>query len=158
MNSTSPCATLIERYMSTCGLRFFRGQHDGEYFFVANSNPRLHVHLEVSPSFGDVVIIRVTPASFYPVANRPWLTRFADTWNQQNREVTAIVHSSSDPQRTGVVARRSQWIREGTSLEDFASFVDRTVTAAIDLFAELTPIVELPCRLPGEHQLLRNAS
>ena len=158
MNSASPCATLIERYMSTSGLRFFRGQHDGEYFFVANAHPRLHVHLEVSPSFGDVVIIRVTPASFYPVADRPWLTRFADTWNQQNREVTAILHGSSDPQRIGVVARRSQWIRESMSLEDFASFVDRAVTAAIDLFAEVTPVVELPSRFQDEQPLLRDAS
>jgi hypothetical protein len=157
MNSASPCANLIERYMSTCGLRFFRGQHDGEYFFVANSYPRLHVHLEVSPSFGDVVIIRVTPASFYPVADRPCLTRFADTWNQQNREVTAIVHGSCDPKRVGVVARRSRWIGESMSLEDFASFVDRTVTAAIDLFAELTLVVELPSRFQGEQPLLRDA-
>ena len=152
------CANLIERYMSTCGLRFFRGQHDGEYFFVVNAHQRLHVHLEVSPSFSDVVTIRVTPASFYSVANRPWLTRFADTWNQQNRAVTAIVHSSSDPQRTGVVARRSQWIGESMTFEDFASFVDGTVTAAIDLFAEVTPVIELPCRFQAEQPLLRNAS
>jgi len=157
MNSASPWANLIERYMSTCGLRFFQGQHDGEYFFVANSCPRLHVHLEVSPSFGDVVIIRVTPASFYPVADRPWLTRSADTWNRQNREVTAIVHGSSDPQRIGVVARRSQWIAESMSLEDFASFVDRTFSAAIDLFAELTRVVELPSRFQVEQPLLRDA-
>jgi hypothetical protein len=155
MNSTSPCANLIERYMSNSGLRFFRGQHDGEYFFVANSDPRLHVHLEVSPSFGDAVIIRVTPASFYPVADRPWLTRFADAWNHQNREVTAILHGSSDPQRIGVVARRSQWIRESMSLEDLGSFVDRTVTAAIEFFAEL--VVELPSRFQVEQPLLRNA-
>jgi hypothetical protein len=152
------CATLIERYMSTCGLRFFRGQHDGEYFFVVNADKRLHVHLEVSPSFSDVLTIRVTPASFYPVSNRPWLTQFADTWNEQNREVTAIVHGSSDPQRVGVVARRSQWIREGMSLEDFAAIVDHTLTAAIDLFAEVTPVVELPCRFQAEQPVLRNAS
>jgi hypothetical protein len=145
MTSESHCANLIERYMCTCGLRFFRGQHDGEYFFVANAHPRrLHVHLEISPSFGDVLIIRVTPACFFPVADRPWLTHFADTWNQQNREVTAIVHGSSDPQRIGVSARRSQWIRESISFEDFACFADRTIAAAIDLFAELTPVVELP--------------
>jgi hypothetical protein len=157
MNSTSPCASLIERYMSSCGLRFFRGHHDGEYFFVTNAHQRLHVHLEVSPSFGDVVSIRVTPAAFYPIADRPWLTRFADTWNQQNREVTAIVHGSSDPQRIGVVARRSQWIRESMSLEDFASFVDRTIAAAIDLFAELTPVIELPAGFQVEQPLLRDA-
>jgi hypothetical protein len=69
---------------------------------------------------------------------------FADTWNQQNREVTAVVHTSSDPQRIGVVARRSQWIRAGVSMDDFASFVDRILADAIDLFAQLSPPIELP--------------
>src|SRR5262249_6582866 len=138
MTSESLWANLIERYLGTCGLRFFRGEFDGEYFGVANSHPRrLHVDLEISPSFDDVLIIQVTPAWFFPVADRPWLTHFADTWNQQNREVTAIVHGSSDPHRIGVLARRSQWIRESIAFEDFASFADRTIAAAIDLFAEL---------------------
>ncbi len=145
MTNESLCANLIERYMSTCGLRFLRGEHNGEYFCVANAHPgRLHVHLEISPSFGDVLIISVSPGRFLPVADRPWLTHFADTWNQQNRGVTAIVHGSSDPKRIGVSARSSQWIREGISFEKFASFVDRTIGAAIDLFAELKAAVELP--------------
>jgi hypothetical protein len=155
MTSESPCANLIGRYVRACGLRFLRGEHDGEYFCVVNAHPgRLHVHLEISTTFGDVLIIRVTPASFFPVGDRPWLTHFADTWNQQNREVTAIVHDSSDPQRIGVAARRSQWIRENISFEDFASFADRTIAAAIDLFAELTSVVELPS--PAQ-PLLRDA-
>jgi hypothetical protein len=145
MTSESLCAKLIERYLSTCGLRFLRGDRDGEYFCVADADGRrLHVHLGISPSFGDVLIIQVACAGSFTVADRPWLTHFADTWNRQNRKVTAIVHGCSDPQRVGVVARRSQWIREDISFEDFASFVDRTITAAVDLFAELTAVVELP--------------
>jgi len=140
-------------------MRFFRGQHDGEYFFVANAHPRrLHVHLEVSPSFGDVLNVRVAPACFFPVTDRPWLTQFADTWNQQHSEVTAIVHDSSDPARVGVSASRSHWIREDISLEDFAALADRTIAAAIDLFADLTPVVELPPRFQEAQPLLRNAS
>jgi hypothetical protein len=53
------------------------------------------------------------------------------------------------------VARRSHWIREGISFEDFASFAERTISAAIDLFAELTPVVELPSTA---RPLLRDAS
>ncbi len=158
MTSESLCANLTERYMRACGLRSFRGEHEGEYFGVVDAHPRrLHVHLETSPSFGDMLIIQVTPACVFPVADQPWITHFADTWNQQNREVTAIVHpSTSDRQRIGVSARRSQWIREGISYEDFASFVDRTIAAAIDLFAELTPVVELPSR--AHSLVLRDAS
>jgi hypothetical protein len=155
MTSDSLCANLIDRYVRTSGLLFLRGEHEGEYFCVANAQPRrLHVHLEISPSFGDVLRIRINPACSFPAADRPWLTQFADTWNQQNRDVTAIVHDSPDPQRVGVLARRSQWIRDSISFEDFASLVDRTIAAAIDLFAELTPVVELP--LPAQ-RLLRDA-
>jgi hypothetical protein len=145
MTSKSLYTNLIERYVRTSGLRFLRGEHEGEYFCVANAHPRrLHVHLEISPSFSDVLSIRVNPACSFPATDRPWLTHFADTWNQENREVTAIVHDSSDPRRVGVLARRSQWIRESLSFEDFASLADRTIAAAIDLFAELTPVVEFP--------------
>jgi len=158
MTSETLCENLTERYMRACGLRSLRGEHEGEYFAVVDAHPRrLHVHLEMSPSFGDMLTIQVTPACRFPLADQPWITHFANTWNQRNREVTAIVHrSTSDPQRIGVSARRSQWIREGISFDDFASFVDRTIAAAIDLFGELTPVVELPSR--SHSLLLREAS
>jgi hypothetical protein len=155
MTSEPRCADLIERCLCTRGSRYFQGAHDGEYFYVARTRLRpLHVHLEVSPTQGDVLMIRVAPACFFPATDRPWLMHFADTWNQQNREVTAIVHASSDPQRIGVVARRSQWIRARVSFEDFTSFVDNTIADAIDLFAQLNPVVELP---PTTQPLLRDA-
>jgi hypothetical protein len=139
------CANLIERYLCARGSQYFRGAHDAEYFYIARTRPRrLHVHLEISPAHGDVLMIRVAPACFFPATDRPWLMHFADTWNRQNREVIAIVHGSSDPQRVGVVARRSQWIRKNVSFEDFASFADQTIADAIDLFGQLTPVVELP--------------
>ncbi len=145
MTSGSLCTDLIERYLSTCDVRFLCDERGGAYFSVPNAHyRRLHVHLEISRSFGDVLIIQVAPAGSFPVADRPWLTHFADTWNLQNRGVTALLHNSSEPQRIGLLARRSQWIREDTSFDDFASFVDRTIAAAIDLFVELAPVVESP--------------
>jgi hypothetical protein len=41
------------------------------------------------------------------------------------------------------------------SFEEFASLVDRTIAAAVDLFAELSPVVELPS---AAQPLLRDAS
>ncbi len=156
MTNQPLCASLVERYLRIRGRRYFRGQHDGEYFFVTSARPRrLHVHLEISPAHGDVLIIRVTPGCFFPAADRSWLTHFSDTWNRQDRQVIAIVHGSSDPQRIGVVARRSQWIRENVSFDDFACFLDRTIADAIDLFGELSPVVELPSTA---QPLLRDAS
>jgi len=156
MTSATLCASLIERYLCARGSRYFRGHHDGEYFYVANTRPRrLHVHLDVSAEHHDVLVIRVAPACFFPATDRPWLTHFADTWNMQNRGVTAIVHGSSDPQRIGVVARRSQWIRGDVDVEDFASFVDHTIAAAIELFSELPAAAECPSTA---QPLVRDAS
>ena len=155
MTSERRCANLIEGYLRTRGSRYFRGAPDGEYCYVAKTRPRqLHVHLEISPEHTDVVMIRVAPACFFPATDRPWLAHFADRWNQQDREVIAVVHASSDPQRIGLVARRSQWIREDVAFEDFASFVDHTIADAIYLFGQLAPVVELP---PTARPLLRDA-
>ena len=150
-------ANLIEHYVRTC-LRFVPGEGEGEYLCVADVHPpRLRVHLEISSSFSDVLAIRVVPTRTFPAVDRPWLTHFADSWNRQNREVTAIVHGCPDQNRFAVMARRSQWIREGLSFEDFASIVDRTIAAASELFAGLTPVVELasaaqPLRLVTERR------
>jgi hypothetical protein len=144
MTTGSLCTNLIERYLATSGLRFLRGEHRGEYFCVVDAGAgRLHVHLQVSPSFDDMLSVTVSPGRFFPGADRAWLTRFADTWNQKNRGVTAIVRGSADSERIGLVARRSQWIAEGIAVERFASFVDRTIAEAVDLFAEATVGVEL---------------
>jgi hypothetical protein len=149
---------LIERYLRTRGRRYFRGQHDGEYFFVANAHPRrLHVHLGISRWHSDVFTVSVNPACFFPAPDGDRLAHIADRWNQQSRDVVAIVHGSSDPQRIGVVARGSQRIRDRVSFEDFASFVDRAIAAAVDLFGELTPVVELPPPSQEAQPLLRDA-
>jgi hypothetical protein len=153
MTSETLCANLIDRYLSSRGLRFLRGDRDGEYFCAVNAGPRrLHVHFKMSSSFGDVLQISVTPSRLSTVVDRTALTNFADAWNRRNRGVTAIVHASSDSDRLGVSARKSQWLREDISFEDFASLVDGTIAASIDLFGELIPAVEVPT---GVQSLLR---
>jgi hypothetical protein len=144
---------LIERYLCTRARRYFRGRHDGEFFFVLNTDLRLHVHLEIPSLHPDVFTIRVTPACFFPAAERTRLTNLADAWNEQNRDVTAIVHGSSDPQRIGVMAEQSRWVGEQVRFDDFAAFADRATGAALDLFSRLTPAAELPAP-----QLLLDAS
>jgi hypothetical protein len=146
---------LIERYLRTRGRRYFRGQHDGEYFFVANVRPlRLHVHLGTSRWHSDVFTIRISPACFFPAADDARLAQLADAWNEQNREVTSIVHGSSDPQRIGVYATASQRIPGHIPFEDFASFVDGSIAAATEFFGELAPSAELPSHT---RPLLRDA-
>jgi hypothetical protein len=111
------------------------------------------VHLGISRWHPDVFTIRVNPSCFFPAADSDRLGRLADTWNQRSREITAIVHGSSDPQRIGVVARGSLRMRDRVTFEEFASFVDDAINSAIDLFGELTQIATLPA-LPSESEPL----
>lgn len=143
MTYQTSCAKLIEGYMRNSGLRFLRGEHEGEYFGVAETGSRrLHVHLKISSSFGDVVVIQANASHFFALADRPWLTHLADAWNGQNRDITAILCPA--PHRIGVIARRSRWIREGMPLQEFTSFADRTIAAAVEFFIVLIPPVKLP--------------
>ena len=61
---------LTERYLRTRGIRYFRGQHDGECFFATDADGRrLHVHLGISRWHSDMFTIRVAPACFFPAAD-----------------------------------------------------------------------------------------
>lgn len=135
---------LIERYLCTRGRRYFRGRHDGEFFFVLNTDLRLHVHLEIPVLHPDVFTLRVTPACYFPAAAQTRMQQFTDIWNEQSRDVTAIVHGSSDPQRIGVTAEQSRWMGEQVCFDEFAAFADRATAAAVNLFSRLAPATRLP--------------
>ncbi|CDO90944.1 hypothetical protein BN973_05349 [Mycobacterium triplex] len=145
MTTEAFSADLIERYLCTRGSRYFRGQHDGEFFYVANTRPRrLHVHLGISRWHRDEFTIQVTPGCFFPAADGAELAELADSWNRRSRDVVVTVRGSSDPQRVGVVARSSRKIREPVDFEDFATYIDHTIAAAIEFFANLDSVAECP--------------
>ncbi|OBK14919.1 hypothetical protein A5636_06835 [Mycobacterium asiaticum] len=136
--------SLIERYLCSRGRRYFRGRHDGEFFFVLDTNRRLHVHLEIPLLQPDVFTIHVSPACFFPADDHARLSRFAEMWNEQSDDVTAIVHGSSDPRRIGVAAEQSRWIEARITFAEFATFTDRVTAAASELFNQLTVAADLP--------------
>jgi hypothetical protein len=145
MTTEALSADLIERYLCTRGSRYFRGQHDGEFFYVANTRPRrLHVHLGISRWHRDEFTIQVTPGCFFPAADGDELASLATSWNMHSRDVLVTVHGSSDPQRVGVVARSSRKIREPIEFDDFATYIDHTIAAAIEFFADLNSVAECP--------------
>jgi hypothetical protein len=130
---------MIERYLRARGRRYFRGQHDGEYFFILTVGQRLHVHIEVPPSDRDRVTVRVTPTSFFPAAEVARLSTFADTWNEGSRPTRAVVYESCDRNRIGVAAENSYPLAPNVSFEEFADLADGTIASAVALFAEMTP-------------------
>jgi hypothetical protein len=143
MTTEALSANLIERYLCTRGSRYFRGQHDGEFFYVANTRPRrLHVHLGISRWHSDEFTIQVTPGCFFPAADSAELADLADAWNRHNHDVIVTVRGSSDPHRVGVVARNSWKIREPITFDAFATSIDHTIAAAIEFFAGLGSVAE----------------
>ncbi|HEY7052777.1 MAG TPA: hypothetical protein VH496_11700 [Mycobacterium sp.] len=146
MRPTPVAAQLIERYLLSRGRRYFRGHHDGEYFFILTvGDERLHVHLELAPTDPDRLTIRVAPSYFFPAADRARLVEFVDSWNQSPHRVAAVIHESSDPTRLGVSAENTSLIALDVSFDDFAGLVDQTIGSSIRLFGELPLARNAPC-------------
>ncbi len=139
MRTESFDTELIERYLRTRKLRYFRGHHDGEFFFIHTvGHERLHVHLEIDPADPETLTIRVTPAHFFPAADRARLMHFADTWNEDAGRVKAVVHESCDLNRIAVVAENCYPIA-GMPFDDFATVADDAIRSGVELFAGIPP-------------------
>ena len=151
---------MIEEYLRVRGVRYFRGRHDDEYFFLVDfladfslesGHGRLHVHLEVSGLSGDTVQLNITPDRFYPANHRGPLSVLAARWTAGSGGAEAVVHDSSDPDLVGIsVLDRFR----PTSSARLAYFVDQSIAAAIELFAQVT--AEVPPAHPRP-ELLRDA-
>ena len=142
-------AELIERYLRTRQVRYFRGHHDDEFFFLVSTyHGRLHVHLEPCGAHGEMVKVVATAERYYPVFSRTRVAALADQWNQAGPPARAVVFESSDPRLVGVAAES----RYGDSAEtDFGTFVDATIQSSIDLFGRMKASVRAQ---PDEEHLL----
>lgn len=137
--------TLIEEYLRTTGLRYFRGHHDDEYFFlvdflfVADSHHgRLHVHLEAAGADRDAVQVSITPDRYYPAEARDRLTALAARWNAEHPGAEAVVRDSCDPALVGAMLLHAERPADADAL---ASFVDEAVSAGIELFGRMRQAV-----------------
>ena len=142
---------LIERYLRARGRRYFRGHHDGDYFFILTvGHERLHVHIEIPPTDRHSVKVRATPSCFFPAAASARLRSFADRWNEESRLTYAVVHGSCDQNRVGVAAENSYYLAPNVPFEEFADLADSTIRSAVALFAQMTPATEpAPVRALG---------
>lgn len=129
----------IEDYLRASGVRYFRGHHDDEYFFLADAlagthQGRLHVRLGVGVDRGEVELV-ITPDRYYPGARRERIATAAAQWACAVPGVQVELRQSADPALVGVVVGGRC---RPAGLADLAGFVDRTVAAAVDFFAALS--------------------
>ena len=128
---------LIEEYLRTRGVRYFRGHHDEEYFYlvvIGGYRGRLNVHLEVGGADRDEVLISITPDRYYPASMRVSLGDLVGGWNAGNPPVQATVHDSCDPSLVGVLARGRCQPADADAL---AGYVDAAVVSALELFGAI---------------------
>ena len=129
----------IEEYLRGRGVRFFRGHHDDEYFFLVDFlsdayRGRLHVHLEACDAEPGTVLVTISPDRYYPVHNADRLRDLTGRWNAPKPAAEAVVHGSSDPALVGVSARTRI---PASDLPALTEHVEAAVAAAVDLFGQL---------------------
>lgn len=147
---------LIEQYLRSRGVRYFRGHHDDEFFYLVDflvdaHRGRLNVHLEVCGPGRDAVRVSVSPDRFYPADRRAGLTAVAARWNAGDPCVLAVVHESSDPALVGVSAGG---VRRPGDLAGLTDFVDRAVAASVEVFALMRDVAPPQSQTGG---MLRDA-
>lgn len=124
-------AALIEAYLRARQVRYFRGHHDDEFFFLINAyHGRLHVHLEVPATDREIITINIAGERYYPATLRGRLAGLVDEWNGATPWARAALVASSDPNLLGIAADNRYSRKSG----DFATVVDHTLQSAVELF------------------------
>ncbi|TAM68879.1 YbjN domain-containing protein [Mycobacterium sp.] len=141
---------LIERYLQSRGLRFFRSD-DGEEFLMLSSYERgkLHVTLRVNGLRRDVLEISISPAAYYAAGERPRLMELVNDWNRDTHWPKAFVRETARTGHVSVVGENAYLLSDGIHLEALGNLVRSAVEYGADLFAK----IEQAIRLPSAHTL-----
>lgn len=136
----------IEDYLRARGVRFFRGHHDDEYFFLVDFlseayRGRLNVHLEACDAQPGTVLVTISPDRYYAVQNADRLRDLTGRWNAANPAAEAVVHGSSDPALVGTFARTRI---QASDLPALTEHVEAAVSAAAELFGQLAALPKAP--------------
>lgn len=132
---------LIQGYLRKRGVRYFRGHHDDEYFFLVDvlvdgRHKRLNVHLQAS---GELVQVSIAPDRYYAASARGRLEEFAARWNAEYPGAEVLIHGSSDPSRVGVSVHDSIG---PVDIVGLSTLVDHAIAGAIELFAGMRRVAD----------------
>jgi Putative bacterial sensory transduction regulator len=137
---------LIERYLRSRHLRFFRSD-DGEEFLMVLSNierGKLHVNLRINGLRPDIFEISVSPAGYYQASERPRLMELVNDWNRDNHWPKAFVRETAQPSHVSVVGESAYLLTDGIHLESLGNFIKSTVEYGADLIEKIERAVCLP--------------
>lgn len=139
---------LIEEYLRARGVRYFRGHHDEEYFYLVDHvvgphRVRLNVHLAVCDADRGGVELSITPDRYFPVQYRKRLEDLVDRHDVGAPAVRSVVHDSCDPRLVGVVAHGRLRPADSAAL---GGFVEAAVTGSVDLFGSMAGLAPARAR------------
>jgi hypothetical protein len=137
---------LIERYLRSRHLRFFRSD-DGEEFMLLLSNferGKLHVNLRINGLRRDVLEVSITPAGYYEAAARPRLMELVNDWNRDTHWPKAFVRETAAPNHVTVVGESAYLLTDGIHLAALGNLITSTVEYGVDLFAKIEQAASLP--------------
>ncbi|WAJ45676.1 YbjN domain-containing protein [Mycobacterium sp. Aquia_216] len=137
---------LIERYLRSRHLRFFRGD-DGEEFLMVLSNierGKLHVNLRINGLRPDIFEISVSPAGYYQASERPRLMELVNDWNRDNHWPKAFVRETAQPSHVSLVGESAYLLTDGIHLAALGNFIKSTVEYGADLIEKIERAVCLP--------------
>lgn len=136
---------LIERYLRSRQLRFFRS-NDGEEFLLVSAHERgkVLVTLRLNGLRRDILEVSMSPARYHPVAERPRLLELVNDWNRDTHWPKAFVRETGRPGHVSVVGENAYLLTDGIHLEALGNLVRSTVEYGADLFDKIERSVRLP--------------
>ncbi|MGD1172297.1 YbjN domain-containing protein [Mycobacterium seoulense] len=136
---------LIARYLQSRQLRFFRSD-DGEEFLMLPGYEcgKLHVNLRINGLRRDVFEISISPAGYYPAAERPRLMELVNDWNRETHWPKAFVRETARPGQVSVVGENAYLLTDGIHIEALGNLVRSTVEYGADLFEKIERAICLP--------------
>ncbi|HTQ17101.1 YbjN domain-containing protein [Mycobacterium sp.] len=136
---------LVERYLDTHDLKFFRGRDGNEFLLLmSDEKSRLHVHIRISGPDRNLLTIQVSPVQNYAAGERARLMELVNDWNRDAYWPKAFVRETSGPSQVGVVGESCYPLKYGVHFEALGRFIDYTVNAAFELFERIGDAIQLP--------------
>lgn len=137
---------LIERYLRSRQLRFFRSD-DGEEFMLVLSNyqrGKLLVNLRINGLRPDILEISVSPAGYYLASDRPRLMELVNDWNRDTHWPKAFVRETAQPSHVSVAGESAYLLSDGIHLDGLGNFIKSTVEYGADLIEKIEQAISLP--------------
>jgi len=136
---------LIERYLDSRGLRFYRSQ-DGKGLLVlfSTEHGKLQANLRVSGVRSDILVISISTATYSRAADRSRLTELVNDWNRDTHWPKAFVRDTSQRGRIAVVGESAFPLTDGIHLDGLGNFINCSIRGGSKLFDKVAQATGVP--------------